>query len=355
VGGAGAADSDVRPQFVSGVRDLTQVSTDPEVIGANLLLALLLIFLILMSAAIFNSTLEDNSLELHAFFNRIVAPFTSLRAFTGEFTDSVRGKSAVAASTAVILGLSALIYGLLDPEFGLNKSSAVLIAALIVGIAVTTYVYDGGQILITRMRYKLPATLAIFPLAVVVAIVSVVISRFTDIHPGVVYGFVAAAAIPAAQLPNRKDEGAIIFLPMLALAAFAFVAWLLLVPIRTLDTDNSFWVAILEGSVLAIFVGGLQGVLFNLAPFEFQDGSKVLRWNRLAWAALTVVLMFFFFHVFLNPENEIDGALGRTSVWTVFAICIALWVITLLTWLYFHFHNQARDKAREETSRTDSD
>jgi hypothetical protein len=334
--------SDVRPQVFSGVIDASQVSTDPKVVGTNLFLALLLIFLILMSAAVFNTTLEENSIEIHAFFNRVIAPFVAISFFTGDPAAAGASPRTVAIRNAVILGLAALIYGFLDPEFGFNESSLVLITCLIVGIAVTTYVYDGGQILLTRHRYGLPATMAIFPLAIVIACVSVVISRFTDIHPGVVYGFVAAAAIPVSRLPDRKSEGIIVFWPMLVLAALSFIAWLLLAPIRTLDTNNSVWAAILEGVMLAIFVGGLQGVLFNLAPFEFQDGNKVLRWNKLAWVGLTVVLTFFFFHVFLNPSNQIDGALRSTSVWVMFAICLGLWGITLLTWLYFHFHRQAK-------------
>ena len=79
-----------------------------------------------------------------------------------------------------------------------------------------------------------------------------------------------------------------------------------------MDTENSLLAALLEGVVLAVFVGGLQGTLFNLMPLEFQDGGKVMRWNRFAWFGLSAVLTFFFFHVFLNPENEIDGALGET-------------------------------------------
>jgi hypothetical protein len=115
------------------------------------------------------------------------------------------------------------------------------------------------------------------------------------------------------------------------------LAWILVDPFRELAQDHpgSWPAAVPEGVAAAIFVGGLEGMFFNMVPLEFMDGKKLWDWNKAAWVAMTGVTAFLFWHVLLNTEDSYFSALQKTTPLTailLIGICAAL---TASVWVFF--------------------
>jgi hypothetical protein len=240
----------------------------------------------------------------------------------------------------IIVTVTSLVYGLLEPDFGWNTHSLVFVLSLGLAIGVITYVYDGGQVVVSE-RMDMPATLRFFPLAILIAGVSVAISRLVDLTPGFIFGFVAAATILAS---NQRREGQAIFYSMVAMIAASILAWALIGPFRELARDNgSWWAAVLESASVAIFVGGIEGLLFLLLPLEFMDGRKVWEHSKLAWFAVALPVLFIFFHVIINQEAETFGPnFGNSNLFRLIVVALVALALTVVFWAYFLFHNRRR-------------
>jgi hypothetical protein len=234
---------------------------------------------------------------------------------------------------AVVLGLTVIVYGFLEPGFGLNQKSLILVAALMVSMGLMTYLTEGVEALLARERFGQSAAVRIFPMAVAIAILSVALARLGDFHPGVVYGFVGTAVLLGPSTMNEDDEAQTVLIPTLILLALSVVTWLLVTPLR--EAADSSMAAFAEGVAVAIFVGGLEGLFFNMIPISFMDGEKIWRWNRLVWLILAGAVTFLFWQVLLNDERAYFDALQETTpaiALLIGGLCLGL---SLGTWGFF--------------------
>jgi hypothetical protein len=194
--------------------------------------------------------------------------------------------------------------------------------------------------LVTHRRYGVPAGIKLFPIGLAIAVVSVLLSRVEGFQPGVIYGFVAAYAVLAPATFDRRQTASIVFYPAIVMITICALAWLLVSPFRDLAQDNHNWyAAIPEGAAVAIFVGGLEGLFFNLIPVRFMDGYKVWVWSKWAWLAMAGLVTFLFWHVLLNKEQDSFGALQQTAAASAFVLVGICLVLSIGTWLYFRLAN----------------
>lgn len=317
-----------------------EISTKLSVIATNLLFTIIVILVVLLTSTLFNQTLQENVDDIEGFFAKRVAPLAPIAATVSAPWRNLAGKRPMLAALggpAFILILTGATYGFLDPGFGFNEDGFVLMGSLILGIGAVTYVYGGGQALLTNSRYKVPAVVRVYPVALVIAIVSVLLSRIADFQPGIVYGFVAAYAVVASSATfDRKQLGEVVFYPGLALLIVSIVAWILVMPIRhAIQNDDRWWLDLMEGTSVAIFVGGLEGLFFNMIPITFMDGRKLQQWNVWLWAGMALVSGFLFWHVILNRERAHIDALEQATVIMVLSLLGACFAITFVTWMYF--------------------
>jgi hypothetical protein len=327
-----------RPELFTGIASVGDFLDDFDTgtVAANAVFSVILL-LLLVDASIFNSTIKENEGEILGFFGGMAAPFHGL----GAAWTAQQGIFGNFGKPLLVLGLSALVYCLLEPGLALDRSAIVLFLSLVAGIGVATYVYEGAQVLISERFFEMPSAIRFFPVAIAIAIGSVLLSRVTGLHPGLVYGFVAGAAIVAARDPDRREAGLIIFVPMLAMLAVALVAWALLGPLRALSDDDNFAALVLEGAAAAIFMGGVQGLLFALIPMSFMDGEKVWNWSKLAWVAITLPVAFLFFQVVLNQDGTLRSAFDSPGVSALIILAAVCWTITGITWLFFKIRSSA--------------
>ena len=326
-------------EFVGSVPAPDEISTDPEVIGSNIFLALFIILAFAFTSTLFNQTLDENRREIEGWLGRFFAPFRRLTSLVEQRYGAVAQRQPWAqrvVGPAVILVLTGLIYGFLSPDFGFNTKSVVLFVSVIVGVGAITYVYEGGQALFTTRRLRLGAGVKLYAVALAIAAGCVLLSRLVDFQPGFLYGFVAAYTLLAPATLDRRQSGQIDFVPAIALLAVSLIAWLLVIPLREVTQgSDAWWVALPEGAAVAVFVVGLEGLFFNMIPLSFMDGAKIAEWNRLLWFLMFGAAGFLFCWVLLNQEDAYAGALAEKRVVMALSLLAFYSIVTLATWAYF--------------------
>ena len=303
------------------------------VVGTNIGLALLTMIVMLATAAVFNQTLEENDEDVRAVLRWMAKPFTAV-AGAAAF---VSGDSWVnrLMGPFIVLGLAAILYALEDPSFGFNNETVVLTLSFLATFIVLTYVYDGGQLLVTN-RYGLPAAIRVFPAGVALAVIFVALTRIQGFQPGLVFGFVAAHTLTAPVAMTKEQKGHQILWPSLALLAVSVTAWLLANPARDLATDGtSMWAALPEGIAIGIFLAGIESLFLSMIPIKFMDGHKLMSWNKFAWLGIVIASGFLFWHAMMNQERESLNALGQTSTTTIVILMASALLIAGSTNMFF--------------------
>ena len=336
---------EVPKNFLSGVPGWSGISTNLAVVGTNLFLALLALITLLVATTVFNSTLEENAAEIDTLVKKVsgnsrVAPIAATMGWLS--AEEAGGTSFLFSliKPGLIVLISATIYALLDPGFGLNNETLVLVASLVASIAMATFLYEGGQVLWSSKRYDTPAAMRVYPVAILIALGCVALTRVTSLHPGIIFGFVTAAAIFPRTAMSKREEGMIILVPLVGLMLVSVVAFLLIDPLRQYSQDNpGVWATLPETIAIALFVGGAESAILTLLPITFNDGQKIWAWNKLLWFALALPATFAFFHVIVNDEDY-GELVNDTSAMTLTVICLVVLAITTVTWLYFRIRHK---------------
>lgn len=309
-----------------------QLSASPGVIATNIALSLLALMLILLACTVFNSTLEENGSVLAAILGGLVAPFgLSLGWLRGNDDDGDGVRPVSLWRLSLILLAVAAIYAGLDPEFGWNAATAALIISLTVGVGLLTIIYEGAQVLFGA-RAGARSSLQLQPLGIVVAALSVVITRVTNVHPGIVLGVIAGAAVGSH---DAKLQGRLVTAAMLGILAVSMGSLLLVGPFQSLSADHPdmWWAVIPETVAVTLFVGGIEGLLFSLLPLKFMEGRRVWDWSRPVWLVLALGVSFLFFHVVLNRTDAYTSVVEETGVQALLVICVGAVTLASAFWL----------------------
>jgi hypothetical protein len=333
-----------RPETTGGLLSIDDLPTDARSIGTNLVLAIIMILVLLFSSTLFNETIKEHRIHFDQIMSQIAAPFAFLRSGLAASPLATSGGQ-IFGSVAVLL-LTGLIYTFNEPDAGFSDETLLLFASLVIGIGILTYVYEGGQVLVTSRRFHIPSAVRLFPAALAIAGVFVLISRLVDFQTPFVFGFVASAVILTGTEPDTKQTGQAVFVPALALLAVSIGAWLLMPVFRDATSAGDSWWAYLPGEVAAVlFAGGVEGLLFQMVPVRFTDGSKVWAWHRLAWLPLFAIPGFLFWWAIINPEAERLGTLTDGHVLAAIVMIGLYALAAVATWAFFYFRHRAQERA----------
>jgi hypothetical protein len=339
------------PRVIKNVFDqvpgLGDLSTNLGVIGTNILLAIIALLCLLVATTIFNSTIKENA-DTVAVNSRFARAWSIVHLGDLSLEDLPRplARTLISMQPVFLLAATGIIYGALDPNFGWNESSLVLFIGLIAGITLTTFLFEGGQILFAAKSFHEDAKLQLFPVALAIAAISVFLTRVTAFHPGVIFGFVGSAVITAS---SRKREGMIVWIPLVGLFLVSLVALALITPLREWSANRTdVWATIPETIAIAVFVGGGQSVLLTLLPMTFNDGAKVWEWSRLAWFALALPAAFIFFHALINPDAGYADIAQESRPMIMLGICVAILAASIVVWFYVRIREGRMREAEVE-------
>jgi len=325
---ASDSEASLRSRFVLAVPEPGEVSLELARVGTNALLALLLVLLLMFPSQLFNSTLEENYEEIKGWFGFAAPATRRAKAGLRKVMRSWMGFGLVAVVTA-------LLYGLLDPEFGGNPQSLSLLLGVVGAIVIVTAAAELFSSLYIRRSARTMTYLKVFPGALMVAVLCVGVSRLVDFQPGYLYGLVAGVAFRGKLDPRQEGKSAAI--SALAVLAVSIAAWAAWVPVnRSAQAPGAeFGVIALEALLVAVFVSGLEGLLFGLVPMRFLDGQKLITWNRLVWAVLFWVSLFAFIHILLNPATGFIGLSSTIPLVIVAGLFGSFALFSVGFWAYF--------------------
>jgi len=323
-------------------------AVDPAVVATNLLLTLVVLFFFMLTAEVFNSTMDANRDEVHGWWTRLLRGplgFVGALTFTGAGLSRLSGSGRFGSILRVlaVLLLLGLIYGFLSPDFGFNQQSLILVLSLVVGLGFLTYFSEGSATRLATTRYRANASVKLYGTAIIVAVLAVIVSRLVDFSPGLLYGFIASAVIVAPIALAKRDDATLVLVPAFGVLVISLLAWLLLGPVRVAAADGSALPAFAETVLAMIVIGGLEGLFVTMIPLTFMDGATVMSWSRVAWVAVFGTVTFLWWQLLLNQDAAYAAAFEQTNVRVVILTLGVFMLTTGLLWSYFRFRPQSAE------------
>jgi hypothetical protein len=336
------------PGITTYVPTPLDISTDPKVIGANLLLAAIAMILFTIASEILNRTLAKNE----AFLQRLLRPLKWLRDLAERTSIGKRLGRPVWFELLKLI-LVTLIYGfvfsLLDPSWKpFSLTGVYLFVMMAITYGIVGLADDIAQWVAAR-HWKLASSLTVRPGNLLTIVASTTFSRVFGILPGIMFGMPEAFDIDEAALKNRRTENALLRVAAGILFLLLFAAWL----------PTALTALILRGSwpeFLLVLVGGLESFLLLIFAVTVQNiflqmlalpntfGRALARWSKPVWAIGLLATTFLFLHTLLNPRGDLAEALVATNM-LVFLITIFLFLVfTVLVWLFFLIVNAFTQK-----------
>jgi hypothetical protein len=332
-GDSGSRTSADRP-FAASVPAPTEISTDPVVLLQSAALAALLVFLMPFPSQLFNSTLETHEDEVRRWLrlDRIGAVVGGIGAFWASWPGVI-----------LFTVLASLLYGFLDPGFGLDIGSLATFLGMLLGIVLVTAAFAIPSILAHRRHGDRPS-LKVVPVSLLIGVGCVLLSRLTDFQPGYLYGLLIGLAF--ARELSAAEEGRATAIGSLLMLAVAALAW---VGLGALPDGDGFALVVVRTSLAALMVAGLEGVVFGLLPMRFLPGEPLYRWNRVLWAGLLLIGAFAFFHILINPASGYLSDTSRTPLLTVVALLVGFSLVSVAFWAWFRFRPEPSTPERPMT------
>ena len=179
---------------------------------------------------LFNSTLSENEGDIRAALGRLPL----VRRFVHPTSEDLPAPTPKAwwrqPSIIGFVLIGALLYGLLDPTFGLDQRSAVLFAGMVVALLVVTWLADLPRRSLHKRLAGEPGRLWVVPGTLLIAALCVLVSRLVGYLPGYLYGLLIGYAFLTKIEP--RQEGRAGTLGAWWMLALAFPAWLALGAVR---------------------------------------------------------------------------------------------------------------------------
>lgn len=322
--------------ITESIPTLQRIFNDPWVVAASGGLALALLLLVAFPAELLNSTLASNTGRLGRWF---VAIERRTEQVTEWFTRISRTR---ALAAAVLVGLTALIFGFVDPEYGFDPVSVRMTVSLAIGLFLITYVAAWISGAIARRAWGVETQVTLQPVALLFAVIGVVVARFLEFSPGFLIGLVIGL-----DLLSRVDAAVrarVVVLSTSITVGIAVAAWLAFSALAALGSSSPGWVELLVSDALvATTAEGLTAALASLLPLGFLAGHEVFRHSKPLWAGTFIVVAGLFALIVLPTAAGETAAVEDMAFWLLVMAIFA--VVTLTLWAILQFGGRSRSDA----------
>ena len=304
--------------LVESVPSPSGINLDPVVVATSVALTAGMLFLVPFPAEIFNNTLVEHHDQIRGWFRR--------RKESGSV-------GLWEKPWALALGLlaMALLYGFLDPGFGLNSDSVPTFVGLLIGVLITTVGFTLPTRIMRRRRTGEAGKLRVLPVALAVGVACVLISRLIGFLPGYLYG-IALGLLFSAEVGDDAAAGEVATTSIVTLA-IAFGAWFGLGAVRS--NAGGAWSDLVQAALAMTTVSAFEALVFGLLPIHGMPGRVLFKQRRWLWVLIWGTSVLAFFHVLVNPQS---GYLVNTAVVPVVTTYAMLGLFTLASlglWAWF--------------------
>lgn len=304
------------------------VDLHPKSLVASMV-GVVLILLIAFPGALLDTTLDEHYDEVRAWFRAHPAPRAAPRQLP--------------ASLRLVGLLGFLLAGgtagaLLDPTFGLNRSSLALSLGLAVSLGLVFLAFEVPSVLYMRRHNREWGSIVLRPGALILTAVLVGTSRVLHLQPGFLVG-VLGGLVFSGQLRD-KVEGRLAVATSLFILTLALAMWLLWVPASRAATNPGagLWIIVAEAALGGTFIAGLQSLVVGLLPLREMDGSTVKSWSIVGWATVYLVGAFVYVLIVLRPAAA-AGADPHGQMWKALFAAGVFAVFALSFWAFFRLRS----------------
>jgi hypothetical protein len=327
------------PDLTTHIPTPTDISTDPAVVGTNLLLAGLAMLAFVVADVVLDSTVAESESRLQ----RAVLPARWLgrlqqrldaalaaRLSRGSWPDRVR--------LAGVVGIYGLVFSFLEPGWHpFSVTGLYLFLTMAVSFGVIGHLSGMAKWAAAR-RLQVPAELGLRPANLLLAAASLGFSRAFSLTPGLMIGRPVSYQIDEDALdPPRRIR--LLGVGAFALAGVAAAAWLLTIPTSLLQrADLPGWlqnaVGGIEAFLLVMFAVALQNLFRETLALPRSAGRFLSRRHRLFWVAALLGISFAFWHTLINPDGNLAATVKSRNVRFFLAVVGAFVLFTICVWGY---------------------
>ncbi len=297
------------------------------VIAASVALTAGMLFLVPFPAEIFNNTLVEHHDQIRSWFRR-------RKEETG---NRIWEKPWVLALGLVAM---ALLYGFLDPGFGLNTASVATFAGLLIGVLITTMGFALPTMIMRRGRNGERGRLRVLPIALLVGLVCVLISRLIGFLPGYLYG-IALGLLFSLEVGEEVAAKEVTITSIVTLA-IAFGAWFGLGAVRS--TDGGAWSDLIQAALAMTTVSAFEALVFGLLPIHGMPGRVLFKQRRWVWVVVWGLSVLAFFHVLVNPQSGYLVSTAVVPVATTYGLLAGFTLVSLGLWGWFRRSDRRKSR-----------
>jgi alpha-tubulin suppressor-like RCC1 family protein len=332
------------PELTTYIPTPVDISTDPAVVGANLLLAALAMIPFSAATELLSRTLADHESALQ----RSLRParwIGQLQQRADAALGTRLGRPALldAIKLAGIVLFYGLIFSFLDRSWNpLSITGLYLFVSMAIAFGVVGIADDIAQWRVAK-RWGLPADLRLRPASLLLAVASTTVSRLLAFAPGIMFGTPEAFEVdPAALDPQRERRllkvGAATLI-VVGLGVWLLTALTTLAQRANLSEAAAILIGGVESLLLLVFAVAVQNLFVQMLALPGTLGRVLLKWNRWLWLGGLLAVTFVFYHTMINPKGDLASALSSTSVIAFLVTIGAFLLFSLAVWVYFRLRD----------------
>ena len=308
------------PAITTYIPTPADISTDPPVVGANLLLAALAMIAFTVATELLNRSLGEVEPVLAGRFRPIARIDRARRRLDAAVVGRFSGADHVRRANALrILGIAAfygITFALLDPTWDpLSVTGLWLVLIMAVAFGLIGLAGDISSWAAAR-RWGIAGELEVKPGSLVAAVGSTLFSRALVLVPGVMIGSPEALEIDEEHV-DRRRLGGLAGVGLGTILAVGLVAWLATVATTALRGNGTALDVALGGAeafLLLVFAAAVQNGFVQLLSVRESAGLALRRTHRIVWAIALLGVTFAFWHTLVNPRGNLASALSATNV-----------------------------------------
>lgn len=328
------------PELTTYIPTPLDVSTEPGVVGTNLLLAALVMLPFAAATEVFTHTLAENEGIIKQRF-RPLTWIVNLQAGLSKFAGprlGDRGALLDVTRLLVVVLFYGLVFSFLDRTWNpFSLTGLVLLFNMTVAYGLVGIADDLLQWRALR-RWGLPGEIGLRLSNVFIAIASTATSRLLVLAPGLMFGTPEALQIDEEQLDQDK-QGRLLKISAFTLLALGFGLWLptlLTSLLQSLPLPASVLnlIAGLEGLLLVVFAVALENTFVQMLGLPGGFGQALKQRHHWLWLGGLILITFLFYHTLLNPRGDLAQGLQVGSVRLFLAATSTFVIITFGLWLF---------------------
>ena len=250
-------------------------------------------------------------------------------------------------SAIAITAAAALLFGFADPHFGPDISSLRLVLACAIALFIVGYLANTLTGRIVRERWRVGSVLEVKPLALILTVVGVLLSRLLEFSPGFLIGLIVGFSLTGTTTLRQRSRT--VLLQGRNHPDIRHRAWL---GYSALIAETAGHPDLLPRSAgtrdqAAVTAEGLTMLLIGLLPFRFLEGENVFKESKPLWAGSYLAILLMFCLIVLPDAANWEELHG--SLWLWVSVVVGFSVLSVAIYLYFRYF--APSSARKELER----